>query len=635
MPGISAVFARNRLRREVAGDLAEEASRQPFHLSLLCAVPDPGHHLGSITSDLSNIPMTAAALAHVVDFCCRHAWKIVLLFLVIAGAAFSYTTHHFAIDTDTVKLFPPDLPWRQHQAAFDRAFPMKADQIAVVVDALTPELAEQATASLTARLQQDPEAFPRRLPARRRHLLPAQRPAVPADRRRQASDRSAHRGPALARPAGGRSQPARPDGRLCPLSGGRAAWRGQACGFRAADGRHRRHDRRRAARASCIRSPGGRSSPAPSRPCGVAPLHPGEADPRLQLAAAGRPRPRDTIRADVRELGLTPDHGVRVRLTGSIPLADEEFGTLAQGVLRNSILTVVGVALLLWLALRSVRIIVAILLTLVVGLGVTAAFGLLAVGPFNPISFAFAVLFIGLGVDFGIQFAVRYRDERYCRGDLARRCRRRARASAARIALAAGAIAVGFFSFLPTDYTGVTELGLIAGIGMLIAFVLSLTLLPALLRLMRPRGEAGAVGFAAGARSTVSCITAGGWCDLGRGRWRSVRWRCCRSSLRFQPPQPAQPEDRIGLDAVRPDEGSARPALYHRDPGALAGRGAEAEPRGSTSCPRSRRPSRSRASCPRTRTTSSPHPRRRHADRPDPAPARSRRRRRTQQSSPR
>jgi len=104
--------------------------------------------------------MTAAALAHVVDFCCRHAWKVVLLFLVIAGAAFTFTTHHFAIDTDTVKLFPPDLPWRQHQAAFDRAFPMKADQIAVVVDALTPELAEQATAALTARLQQDPKLFP-------------------------------------------------------------------------------------------------------------------------------------------------------------------------------------------------------------------------------------------------------------------------------------------------------------------------------------------------------------------------------------------------------------------------------------------------------------------------------------------
>ncbi|HEX4572150.1 MAG TPA: hopanoid biosynthesis-associated RND transporter HpnN, partial [Dongiaceae bacterium] len=104
--------------------------------------------------------MTASAIAHVVDLCCRHAWKVVLLFLVIAGAAFSFASHHFAIDTDTMKLFPPNLPWRQHQSAFDKAFPLKADQIAIVIDALTPELAEQATAALTARLRKDPALFP-------------------------------------------------------------------------------------------------------------------------------------------------------------------------------------------------------------------------------------------------------------------------------------------------------------------------------------------------------------------------------------------------------------------------------------------------------------------------------------------
>src|SRR5215471_14176243 len=104
--------------------------------------------------------MTAAALTRIVDFCCRHAWKVLLLFLVIGAATYSYTAHHFAIDTDTVKLFPPNLPWRQNQAAFDKAFPQKADQIAIVIDALIPELAEQATASLAAKLEQDPTLFP-------------------------------------------------------------------------------------------------------------------------------------------------------------------------------------------------------------------------------------------------------------------------------------------------------------------------------------------------------------------------------------------------------------------------------------------------------------------------------------------
>ncbi len=51
------------------------------------------------------------------------------------------------------------------------------------------------------------------------------------------------------------------------------------------------------------------------------------------------------------------------------------------------------------------------------------------------------------------------------------------------LALAAAATAAGFFSFLPTTYTGVAELGMVAGIGMIVAFLLSITLLPALLRL--------------------------------------------------------------------------------------------------------------------------------------------------------
>src|SRR6185437_3322974 len=63
------------------------------------------------------------------------------------------------------------------------------------------------------------------------------------------------------------------------------------------------------------------------------------------------------------------------------------------------------------------------------------------------------------------------------------------------LALAAAATAVGFFAFLPTSYTGLSELGLIAGCGMLIAFACSITLVPAALALLNPPGEAAPVGF--------------------------------------------------------------------------------------------------------------------------------------------
>jgi len=58
------------------------------------------------------------------------------------------------------------------------------------------------------------------------------------------------------------------------------------------------------------------------------------------------------------------------------------------------------------------------------------------------------------------------------------------------------ATAAGFLCFLPTDYKGISELGEIAGVGMLIAFVSSITVLPALLKLLNPPGEKEPVGYA-------------------------------------------------------------------------------------------------------------------------------------------
>nr|WP_244484974.1 MMPL family transporter [Bradyrhizobium tropiciagri] len=93
----------------------------------------------------------------------------------------------------------------------------------------------------------------------------------------------------------------------------------------------------------------------------------------------------------------------------------------------------------------------------------------------NLLSIAFAVLFVGLGVDFGIQFSVRYRSERFKNDNLTLALENAARRSAVPLSLAAMATAAGFLCFLPTDYKGISELGKIAGAGMLVAFITSIT----------------------------------------------------------------------------------------------------------------------------------------------------------------
>src|SRR5262249_56024975 len=94
------------------------------------------------------------------------------------------------------------------------------------------------------------------------------------------------------------------------------------------------------------------------------------------------------------------------------------FGGVKDKAGLHAVGSVPAVLVILWLALRSARIIFAVAANLLVGLAISAAFGLFLVGALNVISVAFFVLFIGLGVDFGIQFSVRYRAERHDYPDL-------------------------------------------------------------------------------------------------------------------------------------------------------------------------------------------------------------------------
>jgi hopanoid biosynthesis associated RND transporter like protein HpnN len=220
------------------------------------------------------------------------------------------------------------------------------------------------------------------------------------------------------------------------------------------------------------------------------------AGPELDDLQPGR-KATATIREAASRLGLTPERGVKVRLTGSVALSDEEFATIADGAALNGVITLLLVVLVLWLALKKARIILAVFINLAAGLIFTAAIGLWMVGTLNLISVAFAVLFVGLGVDFGIQFSVRYRAERFESLDLEDALLGTAKGLAGPLLLAAASIAAGFYSFLPTAYVGLSELGLIAGTGMIVAFGTTVTLLPTLLAVLKPPGERAPIGYAA------------------------------------------------------------------------------------------------------------------------------------------
>jgi predicted RND superfamily exporter protein len=116
----------------------------------------------------------------IVEFCTRHPWLVLITAFLLATASGAYAERKFAINTDIEKLISPELPWRQRELAFDRAFPQRLESIIAVVDAPTPEFATEASIALTRLLTAQPGLF------RSVRILPPQRPSVPAHARRRA-----------------------------------------------------------------------------------------------------------------------------------------------------------------------------------------------------------------------------------------------------------------------------------------------------------------------------------------------------------------------------------------------------------------------------------------------------------------
>ena len=433
-------------------------------------------------------------LARIVGTACFRPGTMLLAAIALTIAALAYAAGHFAMTTDATALISPDVPWRQAERRMDAAFPGNGDTILVVIDGATAELAESGAAALAARLARD-----------HAHFRTVGRP--------DGGDYLAHQGLLLrstaeVEAAAARMVAAQPF--LGPLAGD-PSLRGIAAtldtmleGVARGDTTLDRIDQPMAALSDAL------ARQRAGRPAffSWAALFGGKDTPTRRLilinpvleydALMPGEAATDAIRAAATALALDPTHGLRVRLTGSVPLSDEEFASLADHAWLVAGAMLAAMLLTLRLATRSWRIVAAIMATTLAGLAITAALGLAAVGRFNLISVAFIPLFVGLGVDFGIQLGVRFQHERLALPP-AEAMRAAALALGPSLLLAAGAVCLGFLAFLPTAYVGVAELGLIAGVGMVVALALSLTMLPALLMLLRPpapRAEIGSMAMA-------------------------------------------------------------------------------------------------------------------------------------------
>ncbi len=428
-------------------------------------------------------PRISSALAAWVGLVLRYARTTIAAVLVLGAAGAYYAAGHLGINTDTADMISASLPWRQDFIDYRETFPVRDRNIVVVVDAPRARDAERFAETLAARLRDQPDAY--------RGVFLAGSGAffeqngllyLGVDELEQLSDRLVAAQPLLGllgRQLDGAgtievvetalAEDAAPAAALAPLYE-------ELAGTLEA-----------AARDDDVpplawdRLVGATADDSTRRLVVVEPVLDFT---RVQPAGAAIERLRELVDAELERTASPVD----VRLTGTVAMEHEEMVSVSRGAGVAAAAALAMVALVLYWALRSLRLLAVSLVTLVVGLACTAAFAALAVGELNLLSVAFAVLYVGLGVDFILHITLRFKERAAEGASRHAAIRDTLQGVGASLVICAVTTAAGFYSFMPTPFEGVSELGLISGTGMFVSLLVSVTLLPALLAVTSGRG---------------------------------------------------------------------------------------------------------------------------------------------------
>jgi hopanoid biosynthesis associated RND transporter like protein HpnN len=418
----------------------------------------------------------------------RHAIPVVLLTIPVTILLGAYAVRNLGLNTDTGAMISEELPWRQAFLAFDEEFPQFGDEIHVLLTGRTPDVARRAAEWMSSRMRAEPDLFERVwTPGAGQFFDRNALLYMDLDELRELADRMATIGPwvrRLERDPGLGGLVVASDSALMEARTAADPMLGPL--FDLVSLNLYRQERGWGGEISWDEVMWGRPASLVERRRHIIAL------PRQDYAAGLPAGPAMDRLRTLRDSLPVPVGSVTARITGAAAIKHESIAAATDGARGALVLSLLLVTAVLSLGLGSARLIAACLLTLAAGLTATAAFAAATVGQLNLISIAFAVLYVGLGVDYCIHLCLGYREAlaRLGNQDLALRtaCGR----IGGSVFLSAVTSAAAFYAFIPTRFTGVAELGLISGTGMLISLGATLTLLPALLTLAPLRSLAGA-----------------------------------------------------------------------------------------------------------------------------------------------
>ncbi|MDX8392370.1 MAG: MMPL family transporter [Mariprofundaceae bacterium] len=404
---------------------------------------------------------------------------LIVMLLVLAAGYGSVTQLGFNSNTDD--MLSSELPFRQAYSTFQQQFPQFSGTILVLIDGDTPETARTATKRLANRLQTESDMFQSvYLPRANEFIEKNGLLYLDLDNLEMLSDELAAMQPFLGTIAADPSL----RGLFAMLE-------------KAIIGKEKGEDLDLAPVLKGINATLAANLTGQRKPMSWETLMHGDSDEHRQFLIvrpqlnyhhllAAEPAIK-RLRAVAAELQINAAHGLNIRLTGGTALAYEELISIRKGAGITAMAAMVSVAVVLFIGLGCFRLVAATLITLLAGLMLTVGFATIAIGSLNLISVAFAVLYIGLAVDYSIHFCLYYKEIMESGAKQHEIIARTIRGIGLSLLLCSFTTAIGFFCFIPTAYVGVSELGLIAGAGMFIGLALTLILLPALLSFFPPQ----------------------------------------------------------------------------------------------------------------------------------------------------
>lgn len=196
----------------------------------------------------------------------------------------------------------------------------------------------------------------------------------------------------------------------------------------------------------------------------------------------GPSRSIDELRLMVEEVKQRHS-AIEIGLTGIPVLENDEIRESQSDMTRASVFSFAGVGILLFIGFRGFRHPLLAMIMLAFGMAWAFGFTTLVVGHLNILSISFAVILIGLGIDFGIHYLARYLELRHEGHMLRSALLETSRTVGTGILTAAVTTSLGFFCAAFTRFLGVAELGIVAGGGILLCTIATFVVLPALIAL--------------------------------------------------------------------------------------------------------------------------------------------------------